>query len=74
VLRCVRRYQRGEYVFALHAEIDRFLWHAREPFDDAQLTALSSPVRVEQLGGRQRRRQRRRARSARRPPATCRRR
>jgi hypothetical protein len=32
VLRCVRRCQRGEYVFAPHAEIDRFLWHAREPF------------------------------------------
>jgi hypothetical protein len=29
VLRCVRRCQRGEYVFAPHAEIDRFLWHAR---------------------------------------------
>jgi hypothetical protein len=42
VLRCVRRCQRGEYVFAPHAEIDRFLWHAREPFDDAQLTALSN--------------------------------
>jgi hypothetical protein len=25
-----------------NAEIDRFLWHAREPFDDAQLTALSN--------------------------------
>ena len=43
VLRCVRRRQRGEYVFAPHAEIDRFLWHAREPFDDAQLTALCEP-------------------------------
>jgi hypothetical protein len=27
VLRCVRRCQRGEYVFAPH---DRFLWQARE--------------------------------------------
>jgi hypothetical protein len=42
VLRCVRRCQRGEYVFAPHAEIGRFLWHAREPFDDAQLAALSN--------------------------------
>ncbi len=42
MLRCVRRCQRGEYVFAPHAEIDRLLWHAREPFDDAQLTALST--------------------------------
>ncbi len=42
VLRCVRRCQRGEYVFAPYAEIDRFLWHAREPFDDAQRTALSN--------------------------------
>jgi hypothetical protein len=25
-----------------NAEIDRFLWRAREPFDDAQLTALSN--------------------------------
>jgi hypothetical protein len=25
-----------------NAEIDRFLWHAREPFDDGQLTALSN--------------------------------
>jgi hypothetical protein len=51
-LRCVRRCQRGEYVFAPHAEIDRFLWlwHAREPFDDAQLTALSNAMRAEQLG------------------------
>jgi hypothetical protein len=54
---------RGQYVFAPHAEIDRFLWHAHESFDDAQLTALSNPLRAEQLGGRQRRRQRRRARS-----------
>ncbi len=38
----VRRWRRGEYVFAPHAEIDRFLWHARQPFDDAQLTALSN--------------------------------
>ena len=31
VLRCVRRRQRGECFFAPHhAEIDRFLWHARE--------------------------------------------
>ena len=42
MLRCVRRCQRGEYVFAPYAEIDRFLWHAREPFDDAQRTALSN--------------------------------
>jgi hypothetical protein len=27
---------------AANAEIYRFLWHAREPFDDAQLTALSN--------------------------------
>jgi hypothetical protein len=59
VLRCVRHCQRGEYVFAPHAEIDRFFWHAREPFDDAQLTVLSNPLRSEQLGGRQRRRQHR---------------
>jgi hypothetical protein len=74
VVRCVCRCQRGEYVFAPHAEIDRFLWHAREPFDDAQLTALSNALRAEQLGGRQRRRQRRRARSAqgRRRPADAR--
>jgi hypothetical protein len=32
VVRCVRRCQRGEYVFAPHAETDRFLWNAREPF------------------------------------------
>jgi hypothetical protein len=32
MLRCVRHCQRGEYVFAPHAEIDRFLWHARETF------------------------------------------
>jgi hypothetical protein len=64
VLRCVRRCQRGEYVFAPHAEIDRFLWHAREPFDDAQLTALSNLCEPSSSGGRQRRRQRRRARSA----------
>jgi hypothetical protein len=25
-----------------NAEIDRFLWHAREPFDNTQLTALSN--------------------------------
>jgi hypothetical protein len=37
VLRCVRRCQRGECVFP---PLDRFLWHAREPFDNAQLTAL----------------------------------
>ena len=63
VLCCVRRCLRGEYVFAAHAEIDRFLWHAREPYDDEQLTAVSNPLRAEQLGGRQRRRQRHRARS-----------
>jgi hypothetical protein len=37
VLRCVRRCQRGEYVFAPQRR-DRP--HAREPFDDAQLTVL----------------------------------
>jgi hypothetical protein len=49
LLRCVCRCQRGEYVFALHVEIDRFFWHAREPFDDAQLTAISNALRGEQL-------------------------
>jgi hypothetical protein len=34
VLCCVCRCQRGEYG---HAEIDRFLWHAHESFDDTQL-------------------------------------
>ncbi len=64
MLRCVHRCQRGEYVFAPQRRDRPHLWHAREPFDDAQLTALSNPLRAEQLGGRQRRRQRRRARSA----------
>ncbi len=47
MLRCVRRCQRGEYVNRRNADIDRFLWHAREPFDDAQLTALSNALRAE---------------------------
>ncbi len=42
VLRRVRRCQRGRYVFAEHAEIGRYLFSAREPFDDAQLSALSN--------------------------------
>jgi hypothetical protein len=62
VLRCVRRFQCGRERFRATRIIDRFLWH--EPFDDAQLTALSNALRAKQLGGRQRRRQRRRTRSA----------
>ncbi len=73
VLRCVRRCQRGEYGFAPQCRDRPLPLHARELFDDAQLTALSNPLRAEQLGGRQRRRQRRRARSAQGRPATCRR-
>jgi hypothetical protein len=76
VPRCVRPLPARRVRFRAatrNAEIDRFLWHAREPFDDAQLTTLSNPLRAEQLGGRQRHRQRRRARSRSRPLATCRR-
>jgi hypothetical protein len=42
VLRRVRRCQRSSYVFAGHGEIARFLWNARAPFDDVQLTVLSN--------------------------------
>jgi hypothetical protein len=42
VLRRVRRCQRSQYVFVPYAEIERYFFHVREPFDDAQLSALSN--------------------------------
>ncbi len=73
VLRCVRHCQRGEYVFAPHAEIDRFLWHPREPFDDAQLTALSNLCEPSSSAATNAVDSDAVLAPARRPPATCRR-
>jgi hypothetical protein len=64
----VRRCQRGEYVFAPRAEIDRFLWHASrlttrnsqrsrslcEPSSSATANAVDSDAVLAPLEGRRR--------------------
>jgi hypothetical protein len=57
-----------------NAEIDRFLWHAREPLTTRNSQRSRSSCEPSSSAAAQRRRQRRRARSAQGRRATCRRR